>query len=75
MFNKKLVERILDEQATERKEWAVERRELLNRIAKPEVFIPTTNGNLETTEPSKDEEELAFVGGEVPPSFRAPEDG
>ncbi len=75
MFNKKLVDRILTEHSKERENWEAERKELLNRIAKPEVFIPTTNGNVETVEPSKDEEELAFVGGEVPPSFRAPEDG
>ncbi len=75
MFNRKLVERILDEQATERKEWAVERRELLNRIAKPEqVFIPPSNGDTEVLEPSKDEIELAYIGEGVPDTFRAPED-
>ncbi len=75
MFNNRLVKRILDEQSQERKEWAIERRELLNRIAKPEqVFLPPSNGDSEILEPSKDEIELAYVGQEVPATFRAPED-
>lgn len=60
--------------AEEREAHRKERQELLNRIAAPERVIvdPTV---YEPVEPSKDLDELAFVGQEVPSDFRGVEDG
>ena len=58
-------ERLLAAFALEREQWAQERRELLNRIARPEIlqFPPTAD----TTPPEPtDAAEMQWVGLEVP---------
>ena len=46
----------------ERKEWAAERKELLERIQRPEVRPATVDPDYVPSEPPKDAGEMAHVG-------------